>query len=83
MSNSPGTVCLIHFLHAKVLLYLFLVQYTPLVEVNQKMFAWSFRQFGILTHTQNCLDMFEVREWPTRVFQYWLYIIFGAAVQTD
>ena len=39
-----------------------LVQYTPLVEVNQKMFAWSFRQFGILTHTQNCLDMFEVRQ---------------------
>ena len=38
-----------------------LVQYTPLVEVNQEMFAWSFRQFGILTHTQNCLDMFEVR----------------------
>ena len=46
-----------------------LVQYTPLVEVNQEMFAWSFRQFGILTHTQNCLDMFEVREWPTRAFQ--------------
>ena len=47
-----------------------LVQYTPLVEVNQKMFAWSFnRQFGGLTHTQNCLDMFEVREWPTRAFQ--------------